>query len=386
MTLESARPTIIDVARAAGVSKSLVSSALRGDPGVSAASRERVLAAAGRLGYRKNGWAQRLVSGRSHLIGVLLTDLRNAYHTDIVNGIEDAAAAAGYGVLLSHGRRDRDVLLTHAEELLDVGVDGVVAVTSHLTPDDLGRIAGRAPVVVVGRPAAVPAGVGWVSNDDEAGARLAVDHLAGRGHERIASDRPAATARRDAYRRRIAELAGRTREYDARTGGVEALLADVRSPDGPTAVFAANDRVAAHLLGDAIDAGLTVPGDLAIVGYDNTELAGLLRPSLTSIDQPRTAMGRDAMAQLAALIGDGRPGREVAAPSLVARASTGASGPASVSCDALYSGASIGRRAPAPPASGPASPAAAPVSALPETGAPAARMRPSSSPVKNREP
>ncbi|WP_219717585.1 LacI family DNA-binding transcriptional regulator [Zhihengliuella halotolerans] len=328
MTLESARPTIIDVARAAGVSKSLVSSALRGDPGVSAASRERVLAAAGRLGYRKNGWAQRLVSGRSNLIGVLLTDLRNAYHTDIVNGIEDAAAAAGYGVLLSHGRRDRDVLLTHAEELLDVGVDGVVAITSHLPPADLQRLADRAPVVVVGRPAAVPAGVGWVSNDDEAGARLAVDHLAARGHERIAfltaSDRPAAAARRGSYRQRIAELAARPREYDARTGDVEALLADVRTPDGPTAVFAANDRVAARLLGGAIDAGLTVPGDLAIVGYDNTELAGLLRPSLTSIDQPRTSMGRDAMAQLAALIGGGEPGREVAAPSLVARASTGA--------------------------------------------------------------
>lgn len=326
MTLESARPTIIDVARAAGVSKSLVSSALRGDPGVSAASRERVLAAAGRLGYRKNGWAQRLVSGRSNLIGVLLTDLRNAYHTDIVNGIEDAAA--GYGVLLSHGRRERDVLLAHAEDLLDVGVDGVVAITSHLATADLERLAARAPVVVVGRPAAVPAGVGWVSNDDEAGARLAVDHLAARGHGRIAfltaSDRPAARARQDSYRRRIDELGARPREYDARTGGVQALLADARGADGPTAVFAANDRVAAQLLGEAIDSGLTVPGDLAIVGYDNTELAGLLRPALTSIDQPRTSMGRDAMTQLAGLIAGREAGREVAAPSLVARASTGA--------------------------------------------------------------
>ena len=94
MTGTARRPTIVDVARAAGVSKSLVSAALRGERGVSAASRSRILAAADELGYRSNGWAQRLVSGRSSLVGVLLTDLRNAYQTDIVNGIEDAAAAA----------------------------------------------------------------------------------------------------------------------------------------------------------------------------------------------------------------------------------------------------------------------------------------------------
>ncbi|WP_136518204.1 LacI family DNA-binding transcriptional regulator [Cellulomonas telluris] len=317
------RPTIVDVARAAGVSKSLVSAALRGDAGVSADSRRRVADAAHALGYRRNGWAQRLVSGRSELLGVLLTDLRNGYHTDIVNGLEDAAAAAGYGVVLAHGRQDPALLRRRLADLVGLGVDAVVAVTARLDERDLADAAARLPVVVVGRPRAVPDGVGWVSNDDETGARLAVEHLLAAGHTRIAfltaSDRPAATARRDAYR----AAAGTTGlEFDARADGVERLLEAVRRPGGPTAAFAANDRVAVGLLAAAADRGVAVPGELAVVGYDNTELAELVRPRLTSVDQPRAAMGRAAASQALALLDGGPAGREVAAPTLVVRESS----------------------------------------------------------------
>src|SRR5699024_9714021 len=132
----SRRPTIVDVARAAGVSKSLVSAALRGEHGVSVASRDRIVRAAEGLGYRTNGWAQRLVSGRSDLVGVLLTDLRNVYQTDVVNGIEDAAHDAGFDVILSHGRRDPALLETRLQGLIDLGVDAVIAVTGHLGADE----------------------------------------------------------------------------------------------------------------------------------------------------------------------------------------------------------------------------------------------------------
>ncbi|RMI12890.1 LacI family transcriptional regulator [Cellulomonas triticagri] len=313
----------MDVAHAAGVSKSLVSAALRGDPGVSAESRRRVGEVAAALGYRTNGWAQRLVSGRSALVGVLLTDLRNAYHTDIVNGIEDAAEEAAYDVILSHGRRDPDLLRRRLADLVELGVDAVIAVTAHLDEPDLRQAAARVPLVVVGRPARVPDGAGWVSNDDETGARLAVQHLADAGHTRIAflaaSDRPAARARRDAYR---AAAPGRPREFDARTGGIADLLTATGLPDGPTAVFAANDRLAAEVLARAADHGVRVPEDLAVVGYDNTDLAGLVRPALTSVDQPRAAMGRAAMAQALTLLGGAATAHEVAVPTLVIRASS----------------------------------------------------------------
>ncbi len=327
----SPRPTIVDVARAAGVSKSLVSAALRGDPGVSADSRKRVADVAQALGYRRNGWAQRLVSGRSELVGVLLTDLRNAYHTDIVNGVEDAAAAAGYGVVLTHGRHDPDLLRRRLTDLVGLGVDAVIAVTARLDEQDLREAAARLPVVVVGRPRSVPDRVGWVSNDDETGARLAVEHLLTSGHTRVAfltaSDRPAATARRDAYRSAVG-VPGL--EFDARADGVARLLDAVRRPGGPTAAFAANDRLAVRLLAAAADRGVAVPGDLAVVGYDNTELGELVRPRLTSVDQPRAAMGRAAMAQALALLDGGPATREVAGPTLVVRDSSraGTGGPA----------------------------------------------------------
>lgn len=310
------RPTIVDVARAAGVSKSLVSAALRGEPGVSTASRDRISDAADRLGYRTNGWAQRLVSGRSDLVGVLLTDLRNGYQTDVVNGIEDAAHAAGFDVILSHGRRDPALLQARLQGLIDLGVDAIIAVTGHLGAAQLAPAAARVPLVVVGRPETVPDEVGWVRNDDEAGARLAVRHLQQRGHDRIAfvhgSDRPASRARRDTYRALVpdsCEIA------DA------AALVDVAGR--ASAVFAANDRIAAQVLAEAADAGIRVPDDLAVVGYDNTELATLVRPGLTSVDQPRAAMGADAMAQALALVDRADPRRFVAEPSLVIRASSG---------------------------------------------------------------
>jgi len=321
MTGTARRPTIVDVARAAGVSKSLVSAALRGERGVSAASRSRILAAADELGYRSNGWAQRLVSGRSSLVGVLLTDLRNAYQTDIVNGIEDAAAAAGFDVVLSHGRRDRELLRERLAGLTALGVDAVIAVTGHLDADDLAALADRVPIVVVGRPASVPDAAGWIRNDDETGARLAVAHLQERGHDRIAyvhgSSRPASIARRDAYRALVAEA----REYDVHDDGIARLL-DAVAAGGPTATFAANDRIAAQIVAEAIDRGIRVPHDLAVVGYDNTELADLIRPGLTSVDQPRGEMGAAAMAQALGLLDGGVPEREVVSPTLVVRGSS----------------------------------------------------------------
>lgn len=322
------RPTIIDVARAAGVSKSLVSAALRGDPGVSDASRQRVVETAASIGYRTNGWAQRLVSGRSDLVGVLLTDLRNAYHTDVVNGIEDAAAEAGFGVILSHGRRDAALLERRLAELIELGVDAVVVVSARMSERDLAAAAERVPLVVVGRPERVPEGVGWVSNDDETGARLATEHLLELGHERVAflanSRRPASLARRDSVRStlRAAGVPGTWLEADEREDGIARILDAVERPGGPTAVIAANDRLAAQLLARAVDRGLRVPESLAVVGYDNTELAALVRPGLTSVDQPLERMGRSAMAALLEQL-DGRDaGHEVARPTLVVRGST----------------------------------------------------------------
>ncbi|GAB3709312.1 LacI family DNA-binding transcriptional regulator [Nocardiopsis nanhaiensis] len=323
------RPTIVDVAAAAGVSKSLVSLALRGDHGVSPATSARILATADQLGYRSNTLARGLVQGRTMLLGVLLTDLANPYHTEVVSGVEESAEERGFTVLLAHGRRDPDRLSQQLDALLQLNVDGVVVVSSWLPPEALAAAARRVPLVVVGRPEAFTPGVDTVANDDLAGAEEAVSHLAGLGHERIAhlagSGRPASRAREAGYREtmRALGLAGhisirRVGDGQGREGAAAELLAEE-----PTAVFAANDLAALAVLDGAHESGRAAPGGVSVVGYDNTSLSETVRPRLTSVDQPRLVMGRLATRLLLERVG-GRTGdrHEVLAPSLVVRAST----------------------------------------------------------------
>ncbi len=317
--------TILDVARAAGVSKSAVSLALRGDPGLGKRTRAAIVAEAQRLGYRQNRWARSLVQGRTGLVGVLLTDLSSDYQTEIVHGIEDAAEQVGLEVLLSHGRRDPAVLQRRLTQLGDLGVDGVVVLSAMLGPAVLARAATRQPMVVVGRVEGLPPGIGSVANHDEAGAQLAVQHLVGLGHRRIAhltmSQRAAARARRRAYEESMvgAGLGAFVQVAPEWDGGVDQLVAAAGEQDGPTAVFASNDRGAAAVVAAALDRGLRVPEDLSVIGYDNTALAQALRPALTSVDQPRPQMGRLAMDQLAELMAGGEARHQVVEPELVVR-------------------------------------------------------------------
>lgn len=323
------RPTLVDVAARAGVSKSLVSLALRGDPGVSERTRERIRLAADELGYRSNALARSLKQGRTMLVGVVLSSLDNPYHTEIVAGVEEAAEAAGLSVLLVHGSRDRGHLARHLDTLLGLNVDGLVVISSWLEEEHLRAAARRAPVVMVGRPLGAVDGVDTVTNDDGRGASLAVDHLVSLGRPRIAhvsgSARPAALARRAGYEAAM-HRHGRAQEIRvvAPDVSVAALVAD-----GYRGVFARNDVEAFDLLDHAYELGLRVPEDLAVVGYDDSALARRARPRLTSVHQPRGRMGALAVELLLARLGGRHEDRhEVLEPRLVVRASTVGAGSA----------------------------------------------------------
>ncbi|WP_418275048.1 LacI family DNA-binding transcriptional regulator [Isoptericola jiangsuensis] len=319
-----ARPTLLDVAAAAGVSKSLVSLALRGDPGVSAETRERIVTVADHVGYRPSLSARALKQGRSMLVGAVISSLDNPYHTEIVASVEDAAETAGLSVVLAHGSRERGRLGDRVHQLLDLGVDGLVVVSSWVPEPVLVAAARRAPVVVVGRTAEPVTGVDSVNNDDEHGAALVVDHLVARGHERIVhvngSRRPAGLARRRGYEAAMqaAGLGGLSRVVEPDATALAGLL-----DDGTTAVFARNDVEACDVLDGALDVGLRVPADLAVVGYDDTVLARRARPRLTSVQQQREVMGARAVELLVDRLG-GRAEdvHEVLEPRLVVRDST----------------------------------------------------------------
>lgn len=327
-------PTIIDVADAAGVSKSLVSLALGGKPGVKTETRQRIIDVAQRIGYRRNQWASALVGAPTRTIGVALTDLSNAYYTDVAVAVEEHAELADHGVVLVHGRRNTDRLAAQLERLVALRVDGIVLVGSWVSSEHLARLADQLPIVVVGRLPEEVVGVDTVRNDDELGARLAVKHLVQCGHRRILhvtrSDRPSSVGRRVGYIAAMREaglasevrIIGADRWVQQWESMLEAIVAG--DAEAPTAVFASNDQAAHRVLVSALDACVNVPHDLAVVGYDNSTLSAATRPGLTSIDQPRAAMGEEAVKLLfSRMAGDVEAQQQIIAqPTLLPRGST----------------------------------------------------------------
>ncbi|GAA4518610.1 substrate-binding domain-containing protein [Brachybacterium paraconglomeratum] len=323
------RITLADVAREAGVSSASASMALNDRAGVAPGTRERVQAAARRLGYGRRPRG-------AGLIGVLPTDLGNPYHTDVIAGIEAEAESLGLGVVIAHGRRDGPHLERQLQRLLELDVDGIVAVTTWLSPQALEQAGQRVPVVVIGRMQDAVPGTDSVLNHDQAGAALAVRHLVEQGHRQLAhvtlSTRPGPAMRRAGFLAEAERLGLRESarvigpdpaEADA---GIEQLLRALHrgDADAPTAVFAANDIAAVTVLHRAADRRIEVPTQLSVVGYDSSAVALTVRPHLTSVNQPRQEMGRLAAQMLRERIaGRAHDAASVVDPVLTVRASTG---------------------------------------------------------------
>jgi len=326
----SGRATLQDVARAAGVSASAASLALNGRDGVKEETRLRILAAARTVGYRRNASAP--VRDRA-VIGVIPTDLGNPYHTDVITGIERHADATGVAVVIAHGRRDSAHLERQLQRMLAFGVDAVIVVSTWLPAAALEAVAAVVPVVVIGRMQDPVPGTDSVRSDDEAGAALAVRHLHKLGHRALAqvslSHRPAQSSRRGGFLAECARLGLRDAAQLIGPENVDVeidrVLRRVRSgsSSAPTAIFAANDIAAVRVMHRAADLKVSVPGQLSIVGYDSSAVALTIRPHLSSINQPREAMGRLA-AKMAQERLDGRTHDStlVVEPELRERAST----------------------------------------------------------------
>jgi DNA-binding LacI/PurR family transcriptional regulator len=322
-----------DVAREAQVSRALVSLVMREMPNVSEERRRRVLEAAARLGYRPNRMARSLASRRTRTVGLVLDDLRNPFFAEIAGGVEELASELGYQLLLGAGgrlaRRERAAL----SALLEYRVDGLILVSPRLRPADVAAVAAEAPLVMVGRQLR-GVDADFVLIDERRGAELVLDHLIGLGHERIAHVDGGSGAggpqRRAAYIRLMQEhRLGRHVQVIpgdfTEEAGVAAAATLLRDGPLPTAIWAANDVVAAGLLGGLDRVGVDVPGQVSIVGYDNISIAHLAHVSLTTVDQPRTKMGRLALELLLDRIDNRRPSiARLIEPTLVVRSTTAA--------------------------------------------------------------
>jgi len=295
-----------DVAAEAGVSRALVSLVIRDSPRVSRVSRELVLGTAARMGYRPNLMARNLASRRTMTIGLLLNDLHNPWFAEIADGIFAEADANGYRIILGSGRRTATNEDEVIESFLSFRVDGIVVAGCRLAPQRIEEVGTEVPLVSVGR-AIRSAVVATVSSDDRMGARLAVEHLVGLGHRNIvhidggrgagASPRRAGylAAMREFGLEQFSKVVPADFTEQAGAAATEQLLT---VEPLPTALFTSNDLLAIGALDRLEQAGLNVPGDVSIVGYDNTSLAALHHISLTTVDQPREQMGRVAFTTL----------------------------------------------------------------------------------------
>jgi DNA-binding LacI/PurR family transcriptional regulator len=284
-----------DVAARAGVSRALVSMAFRGLKGVAAEKQRRIFSAAEELGYRHNAIAARLASRRTGTMGLFLLDLYNEVFADILTGVRAATAEAGVKVVLSVGDPSRDGERGEVESLLDMRVDSAVIAGSLLPDKELVEIGAQVPVVSVTR--LVP-GIDSVATDDRLGGRLAAEHLIGLGHRSIAylapPTGPLYSDRERGYRDVLdaAGLRPRVVRSDFTQHGAAAVAAGLLgSADRPTAIFANNDVMALGVLEAAVELGLDVPGELSVVGYDDTRLAALPGVWLTSVNQQARRLG-----------------------------------------------------------------------------------------------
>jgi DNA-binding LacI/PurR family transcriptional regulator len=323
------RPTLADVAAAAGVSTALVSIVMRDKPGASPANRTRVLEAAERLGYRPDSRARLLRSGRSRLLGVVF-GVQLAFHGDLLTGLYDAADRAGYELALSAITPDRDEHRAIGGLLQD-RCEAMILLSLTAPVRELADLAATMPTVVLMRPVRDPA-VDVIRTDDRRGLRQAVDHLVELGHRRIAhidgGRTPGSADRRRGYleamRRHgltadIQVLPGGPMDEDG-TAAARQLLADP-----PTAVAAFNDRSAVGVLDTLRRAGLEVPGDVSVVGYDDSSVARLRHVDLTTVAQDATRLAELAVQRAVDRI-EGRPvyHREIVVPPhLVVRGTTG---------------------------------------------------------------
>ncbi|GAA5162288.1 MULTISPECIES: LacI family DNA-binding transcriptional regulator [Amycolatopsis] len=326
------RPTMADVAARVGVSRALVSLVFRNERGPSEETRERVFAAARELGYRPDSAAQLLARSRSKVLGVMMT-VRNPFHADLVEGIYPAAEELGYDILLSAAVPTRDERAA-VEALLSHRCEGVILLGPNLDGSYVAELGRRVPTVVVGRGDA-DGEVDTVHTAEARGAREVVDYLVELGHTEIVhidgGSGPGSAERRRAYRaamrRHGLEASARvlpgdqTEESGAQAA--ESLLADRAAM--PTAVFAGNDRCAVGFLDAMKRAGVAVPGEISVAGFDDSRLAQLSHIDLTTVAQAPDRQADLAVRAVVARLEDPAraPADHVVQPKLIVRGSTG---------------------------------------------------------------
>ncbi len=323
--------TIKDVAKRAGVGIATVSRTLHNSPRLSPETAAKVRKAIEELGYRPNINARSLVSGRSHMLGLVVSDITNPFFPELVKGFEEVALHSGYDVFVASTNYDPSRTALCVRRMIERNIDGVAVITSEVDPSLADSFARRKVPLVFLDVGRVGRGVSNVRVDYASGIAEAVEHLRSLGHCCIAFISgplrlESARARRDAFLAKLPESCEAVLDEGNHKvdGGLEATLRVLEHKPRPTAVVASNDLTAIGALRAIRQCGLRVPEDVSVVGFDDIQMAEYTEPPLTTVRLLRKEVANaacDALLQLIRTPGTGSEFR--VGTSLVVRASTG---------------------------------------------------------------
>ncbi|HEX7733586.1 MAG TPA: substrate-binding domain-containing protein [Ktedonobacteraceae bacterium] len=300
-------PSIREVAEQAGVSLGTVSNVLNRPEIVAETTRLRVQTVIEQLGFIRNGSAHQLRAGRSNHLGLVVLDVTNPFFTEVARGVEDAANEAGYVVILCNSDSSPEKEQRYLHMLREQRAAGILITPAQNDVSYLQQLRQQEiAVVLLDRPSRAR-NLCSVAIDDALGGELALRHLLELGHRRITFVSGPLSIRQYAERQQGARRAIKKAGLDpdemlsetilaaqnAQSGEqcVETILA---STDRPTAIFCANDLLALGVMRGLSQRGMSIPNDIALIGYDDVEFASMLSPGLTSIRQPKYQLGRAA--------------------------------------------------------------------------------------------
>lgn len=324
-----------DVARAARVSPSTVSRVLNDSGPVAAATRKRVLRAIEDLQFRPNRYAQTLAKRSSRTLGVIVSNLNNPYFLDIYSGIEKAARAENYSVLLANTGYRKDRLAECVDLMVGYRLDGIIAVVSESDSDLVQHLCQTSLPLVIAGVTAAGQPVANILVDCRSSMRRLVEYLWTLGHRRFAfvghhSGLESIHERREAFLRVLAAHAPGLEpsvvfDEDSMQGGEQACR-DLLDRNGrPTAIVCVNDLMAVGVLKGLQKAGIAVPRDVSVTGFDNLPVGEFVTPTLTTVEIPRARLASLAVSEILRRLQPGdRTHRDlVVTPHLLIRESTG---------------------------------------------------------------
>ncbi|MBP0726384.1 catabolite control protein A [Bacillus sp. RG28] len=299
--------TIYDVAREANVSMATVSRVVNGNPNVKPTTRKKVNEAISRLGYRPNAVARGLASKKTTTVGVIIPDISNSFYAELARGIEDIATMYKYNIILSNSDQNLEKELSLINNMLAKQVDGILFMGGTITDVHKEEYEKAGVPMVLAATYDEARSIPSVNIDYEQAAYDAVTYLIEKGHKQIGlvsgplEDDVICQSKLRGYKRALEEKNLPFDENYVTTGdqtyesGIEAYEAFQEKNLSPTAIFVENDEMAIGVIHSAQDNGVMVPNNLEVIGFDNTKLATMVRPKLTTVVQPMYDMGAVAM-------------------------------------------------------------------------------------------